>query len=280
MVSSLASPEHWLSHITSNAKQWKLAQETPTRLQEYHNVDPRLNAMAILDTTMENALESGSDLNTDQKATAYSQALQEFLDLKNRGYVSNIQQANDIKKQLPVSEITKTVPKVFKSKAEQLAEWIKQSGTMAWDEEGRLIIDGKPMENTNIIDLINDALRRRKKFSPEGRDIFAEQLRRRNAPHELVMNEAYWGENDNDISFNTPKQNTFDTPKQNYPQFFATPASSIRGKNHTNIKPAKRTLTSPRVVSGVVNSSLKSTRKQKKPAGAAKLLNWSSDFNL
>jgi hypothetical protein len=151
---------------------------------------------------------------------------------------------------------------------------------MAWDEEGRLIIDGKPMENTNIINLINDALRRRRKFSPEGTDIFAEQLRRRNAPHELVMNEAYWGENDNDISFNTPKQNTFDTLKQNSPQFFATPASSIRGKTPNTIKSTKRTLKSPRVVSGVASTSLKSARKQKKPEGDAKFLNWSTDFNL
>jgi hypothetical protein len=226
-------------------KKWKQNEGINPVSQEYHTVDPRLNAMARLDTVMENTLESGSRMNTDQKATVYSQALQEFLDLKERGYIPRgVSQQNQMKRELGVSDIAKTVPKNFKTKAEQLAEWIKQTGTMSWDETGRLIVDGTPVDNTNIIDLINDALRRRKKFSPYGRDIFAENLKKRNAPHELVGNDIYWGE----------KEGPNSTSPQPSPEQ-ATPSTSRAGKRKPSRLP--------------VSVQKKSSK-----------LNWSTDINL
>lgn len=193
-------------------QRWKMAAEKPQNQQEFHTVNPRLNAMARLDTLMEKTLDS--KVNEEEKARMYSQTLQEFLDLKDQGHLSVAEQFKEVKykRELPVSDIASTVPKQFRTKAEQLAEWIKHSGTMSWDETGRLIVDGKVMENTNIIDLINDALRKRKKFAPHGRDIFVENLRKRNAPRELVGNEAYWEEEEERFSPPPPHFHPEPTP--------------------------------------------------------------------
>lgn len=234
-------------------KRLKMGQGSTENSREFHTVDQRLNAMARLHSNMEKTLEGGE--NDDLKAKLYSQAFQEFLELKDRTPSSSLFQLPTKKPELPISNITKTVPKNFRTKAEQLAEWIKQSGTMAWDETGRLIIDGKPMENTNIIDLINDALRRRTQFSPYGRDVFAENLRKKKAPHELVGNEAYWED----------ENGAFSTPPQHFPRQLSP---STSGKKR------------PPRISGVAKKILTSAKKKGRSRSFSDDINWSTDLNL
>lgn len=177
--------------------------------KEYKIVNPQLNAMERLDRQMVEKLQDSTETD-DEKAKSYVEAFQDFLTFKNQ-YIQGISRkvANEQPpstvwphgKGISTSDIAKSVPKHLRTKAERLAEMLKEKGTVTWDERNRLIVDGKPVEGTNIIDLINDALRRRKTFKPEGRSHFAHQLRRLNAPRELVGNEDYWkGSDDGDAS--------------------------------------------------------------------------------
>lgn len=168
--------------------------------QEYKIVNPQLNAMERLNRNMSEKLADSTE-SDDEKAKSYVEAFHDFLTYKNQyiqGFsrkVADEPQPSTVwphGKGISTSDIAKSVPKHLRSKAERLAELLKAKGTVTWDERNRLIVDGKPVEGTNIIDLINDALRRRKTFKPPGRSDFADQLRRLNAPRELVGNEDYW----------------------------------------------------------------------------------------
>lgn len=167
--------------------------------QEYKIVNPRLNAMARLNREMEGELDDANK-SEDEQAKSYVQAFQDFLTFKNQ-YAKSVskqvpesaeEKSPKIEEGISSSDIAKTVPKNLRTKAERLAELLKASGSVTWDERNRLIVDGKPVEGTNIIDLINDALRRRKTFQPHGRSAFADKLRNMNAPRELVGNADYW----------------------------------------------------------------------------------------
>ena len=59
--------------------------------------------------------------------------------------------------------ILESVPLSYRSKAEQLLSWLENNSKITWDEEGRIKVYGKPIANSNIVDLINDTVRGRKK---------------------------------------------------------------------------------------------------------------------
>lgn len=188
---------------------------------EYKIVNPRLNAMARLNKTIEERLVDDST-SDDEKAKSFIQAFNDFLLFKNQylnqtAYTGQLKQpsieSSDMKG-ISANEIGKTVPKNLRSKAERLAELLKESGKIAWDKQNRLIINGQPVEGTNIIDLINDALRRRKTFVPRGRHIFAAQLRDLNAPRELVGNVDYWDESGESSSHDGDYVSPLKTPQK------------------------------------------------------------------
>ena len=79
-----------------------------------------------------------------------------------------------------------TVPKTMQAKARRLMEHIKRD--IAWTARGELIHEGVPVVGSNVVDLVNDLLRKRK-TDPTGWQPFA-QLRAINLPMELVGNVA------------------------------------------------------------------------------------------
>ena len=85
-----------------------------------------------------------------------------------------------------LEDIVKSVPKAFKNKAEILAKMLMRE--LSWNDRNELIINGKPIPGSNILDLVNDVIRQRKSFHPEGREEFTEALRRLNIPQDLVGN--------------------------------------------------------------------------------------------
>ena len=173
--------------------------------EEYKVVDPRLNAMARINTSIGDILTTEQGLTEETKANVVANQLGKFLHLKNRSqyphetawgrHMENGEgeekHEGDIEKGLSAHTIVKTVPGSFRRKAERLTEFLKSSGRISWSDSGRLLVNGKEIENTNIVDLVNDALRQRKKFAPPGWEIFARELRRMNAPQELVGNAKY-----------------------------------------------------------------------------------------
>ena len=80
-----------------------------------------------------------------------------------------------------------TVPKTMQAKARRLMEHLKRDIT--WTARGELIHEGVPVAGSNVVDLVNDLLRKRK-TDPTGWQPFARQLRAINLPMELVGNVA------------------------------------------------------------------------------------------
>ena len=78
-----------------------------------------------------------------------------------------------------------TVPKTMQAKARRLMEHLKRD--IAWTARGELIHEGVPVVGSNVVDLFNDMLRKRK-TAPPGWQPFARQLRAINLPMELVGN--------------------------------------------------------------------------------------------
>ena len=59
---------------------------------------------------------------------------------------------------------------------------------ISWNDNGQLVLDGSTIPNSNIVDLVNDVMRKRKGFNPEHSNTFAKALAKINVPEDYVRN--------------------------------------------------------------------------------------------
>ena len=83
-------------------------------------------------------------------------------------------------------QILKSVPKTVKRKAELLLGMINDNNNLTWDKQGVVSYKGKRIHGSNIIDLINDAIRQRKGVEPRGWKTFSKALHESNIPQEVI----------------------------------------------------------------------------------------------
>ena len=88
------------------------------------------------------------------------------------------------------NEIIDSVQKTLKQKARRLLDKIK--GTVSWNYRGEMVYRNVAVPGSNIVDLVNDALRKRKSFEPVGWKMFARGLKDVNAPMDLIGNPERW----------------------------------------------------------------------------------------
>ena len=84
------------------------------------------------------------------------------------------------------ADVVDTVPKTMQAKARRLMKHLKRD--ISWTARGELIHEGVTVAGSNVVDLVNDLLRKRK-TDPTGWQPFA-QLHAINLPMELVGNDA------------------------------------------------------------------------------------------
>ena len=91
------------------------------------------------------------------------------------------------------------MPLKFRQKAKLLLNHIHSNASdrLSWDKYGVVTINGLKIDESNIIDLINDAMRSRKMERPVGRHHFASLLRSVKIPREFIGNQNFWS---NDLS--------------------------------------------------------------------------------
>ena len=77
-------------------------------------------------------------------------------------------------------------------KAELLLGMIKHNNNLTWDEQGVVSYKGKRIHGSNIIDLINDAMRQRKGVEPRGWKTFSKELHESNILQEVIGNSSRW----------------------------------------------------------------------------------------
>ena len=83
--------------------------------------------------------------------------------------------------------ILATLPKTFRSKGEALISLMKDNG-ITMDEKQQLVINEKPVSETNFTDLVHDLLRYRAIDPPHGFETLARALKSINVSRELITN--------------------------------------------------------------------------------------------
>lgn len=145
----------------------------------------------------------------------------------------------------PPDSILKNIPKPSRGRAQGLLEYIKTvdgGHRLRWNEKGQVILDGKNIENSNIVDLIYDAVLYRRKNKSIGRVPFARFLRDINAPHGLVTNNSFWTVPEaspprrSNVTFAEVDQSEFPTPtKATFPGASSTPISKIQKEKEKTV---------------------------------------------
>ena len=153
-----------------------------------------------LDDEMKTILDR-TDLDDWTKVTLYNQVLQRYNVVADKRIkeplrvvtVNESEVASESAGTAPApisgleATVLATVPKTMQAKASRLMEHLKRD--IAWTARGELIHEGAPVVGSNVVDLVNDLLRKRQ-TAPTGWLPFARQLRAINLPMTLVGNVA------------------------------------------------------------------------------------------
>ena len=93
------------------------------------------------------------------------------------------------------------------------------------EKSGKILIDGAEVVGADMTELINDAIRHRKKARPaRGRQQFASALRRAGVPSDYIGNERFWKAEDERNS--SAQQQGVDETSQAYTTLQVPPAGT------------------------------------------------------
>ena len=77
----------------------------------------------------------------------------------------------------------------MQNRAKLLIQNLKDhSDVISWNDNGQLVFKGSIVPNSNIVDLVNDVMQKRKGFISKHSSIFAEELAKINVPEDYVGN--------------------------------------------------------------------------------------------
>ena len=146
-------------------------------------------------------------MTEDRKAIMYAQQLQKVNQLKNqvlRPEPSPIQMITQTERTMTSEsdsatpsqqfnatdkQIIDSVPKTMQNRAKLLIQKLKDhSDVISWNDNGQLVLEGSIVPNSNIVDLVNDVMRKRKGFNPEDSNTFAKVLAKINVPEDYLRN--------------------------------------------------------------------------------------------
>ena len=165
--------------------------------------DPLANSLSSLDQTMHAILQNRTVGDDYVKAQIYSQALKRYLRRaeqfrerpRGKMTLNENESAAKAKPERDVSYIKSllraTLPESFIKGGTSLADAMDNLPGISWDDKLQLIVDGKTVENSNIVGLLSD-LSRKKKTSkpPKGMEELLGVFKERNIPKSLIINEA------------------------------------------------------------------------------------------
>lgn len=221
------------------------------RLETHATVQTPGYAQSRLDSELSGILHSKSFQNESEKWLAYQGILEKYL--QNRGVFKareQIRPPEDVdsqfeeeeakkKEEFDMSLMLQSVKKTYRSKARQLADFIKRSSNIAWTKSGRLVIDGVELPDSNINLLINDAMRYRSKSRvPNARAQLSAALRKAGVSQKLIGNRNFWEDGEtsqlnitggNVAATSSPKQTSKNTTP---PSSTTEPSTSSNQNNH------------------------------------------------
>ena len=180
--------------------------------QQQHFQTPLGKAMSSLDGDMQDIL-ARHDVTADEKVKLYNQVLQRYVNFHDQRQLAaqapmRVTMAGDDPRSSvdhtdtsPATtamadaierEMLDSVPPRMKKKAQLLINRIKAHPQLTWTDRGEMVYKDQVMANTNVSDLVNDVLRRRKHFEPHGWQTFARALKDTNVPQNLIGHHERW----------------------------------------------------------------------------------------
>ena len=167
------------------------------------NTTLRNTIMTKLDQDINEVLEN-SAIPPDQKIKLYQQILQRYLHFRkepeqNSSILTQKLSGEKIKDNKSSSdkpdymremkdEVIKGIPKKFQKNANILFKHIETNPDITYNDKGEFVFKGNVVQNSNIFDLINDLLRKKKHFDPAGWTVFSEAMQETNLPLTVVGN--------------------------------------------------------------------------------------------
>lgn len=199
---------------------------------------PIVPQLVNLDSEIRNVLET-PNIPADVKLVNYNQVLRRYMKLHHDLFDPSPQipsqpiasqptknlhepqadvQDNAIT-QVSDATILRNMPKKNHNSASALLEFVKNIPELKWNNKGEMIIDGQRVSNTNIVDLIHDFSRSRKRPPAEGAIQLAAIMKKYNIPRECIGNDERWRiiehsrQNLNGVTpVSTGKRSEFSTP--------------------------------------------------------------------
>ena len=148
--------------------------------------------MDALDKKMQTILER-EDLSADERLKLYDQSFTRYLNFYDDYRPRTVSVAPEpVKQDLIDDDILESVAKTMKAKAQLLLKKMKSSPDISWNEKRELKCKGETVQGTNVVDLVNDVLGKRKYFNPQGWETFGEALREANVRQDLIGHEDRW----------------------------------------------------------------------------------------
>lgn len=168
------------------------------RVESHPTVQTPGNALSRLDSEMSRILYSKNFDDQQAKWLSYRNILDKYLQKKKGMYTQSHQmdvskEEEGGKDELETSVMLHSIAKTYRPKAKNLVEFMSKTSNIKWTKEGRIVIDDVELPNSNIRDLLNDAVRERKKTStPNGRAQLSVALRKAGVPQKLIGNKRFW----------------------------------------------------------------------------------------
>jgi hypothetical protein len=144
--------------------------------------------LSELDQRMQNILRS-KNLSEDEKATLYLQILQKYTHFSiERTTPESVPEPEITTEEEEAEPIVKTeqdefeekvvsaAPVQYKDTAKDIFQFLKSQNSLKWNNKGEIVYQEELVPRTNIVDLVSDLLRNRKK-APVGRNVFLNALR-------------------------------------------------------------------------------------------------------
>ena len=158
---------------------------------------PIMSNMMQKDTQMSNVLQRDG-MSDDQKQKLFNAESERYLELRQQkdSQIPSVRVAKDEKEQplpepaMPNADVVDSMLPYIRQRATSLLNRLKtRPEVITWDKTGQVKIEGKTIPNSNISDLVSDAVRSRKDFNPTGAKMFFQALSKLNVPKDLVRNQ-------------------------------------------------------------------------------------------
>ena len=168
--------------------------------QNQQITSPIIKTITKLDDRIKQILDD-DNLDEQKKIQLYTQTLQQYRNVRqnlepaaasllatptstSKESITN----NESTKVYADKSIIETVPTTYRTRASNLLRFIKNDDKIKWNDNGIVTYNGRTLNNSNIIDLVNDVVRPRKRSQPNRWQEFAQALDELNVPKDLIGN--------------------------------------------------------------------------------------------